>query len=246
MKLTLLGTSHGVPSAERYTSCYMLEAGENIYIFDAGAPVIDLLLRRNKDLTKVKALFNTHFHGDHIYGAIPMVSLFNWYFKNTDLDVYLPEDTAKKAFTDIICATDSADFCERIRINTYESGVMYNDGVIKVTAIPTEHLRVRQRNAFAFLIESEGKSILYTGDMSQHLAHDDFPKIAYERHIDIILSECAHFSIDKLSECMDKVKTDLFILTHVFPLSKIDEFTALSEKYSFETLVAEDEDEIEF
>ena len=30
MNLTMLGTSHGVPSAERYTSGYMLEVGENI------------------------------------------------------------------------------------------------------------------------------------------------------------------------------------------------------------------------
>ena len=33
MNLTMLGTSHGVPSAERYTSSYMIEVGGNIYIF---------------------------------------------------------------------------------------------------------------------------------------------------------------------------------------------------------------------
>ena len=42
MKLTYLGTSHGVPAADRYTSCYMLEAGENHVVLtyqDPNAPV---------------------------------------------------------------------------------------------------------------------------------------------------------------------------------------------------------------
>ena len=60
MNLTMYGTSHGVPSDIRYCSCYMLEVGENIYIFDGGAPVIDLLLREGKDLSKVKAFFCSH------------------------------------------------------------------------------------------------------------------------------------------------------------------------------------------
>ena len=92
MKLTLLGTSHGVNASDRYTSCYMLQAKDNVYIFDGGAPVIDLLLRRNIDLTKVKAFFNTHLHGDHMYGIVPVISLFNWYFKDTDIDAYFAED----------------------------------------------------------------------------------------------------------------------------------------------------------
>lgn len=246
MKLTLLGTSHGVPADNRYTSCYMLEVGENIYIFDAGAPVMDLLLRRGKDLTKVKALFNTHFHGDHIFGAIPMISLFNWYFKETDIDIYLPDEKSKNAVIGFIGATDSTPIGERVRLHSYESGVMFDDGVIKVTAVPTEHFHDMEKKSNAFLIEADGKSVLYTGDMSQHLAHDDFPKIAYDRYIDIILSECAHFAPEKLAESMEKVDTDLFIVSHIWPLDKIEKFESMADKFDFELLIAEDDDEIEF
>lgn len=35
MKLILAGTSHCVPSAARFCSCYILEVRENLYIFDA-------------------------------------------------------------------------------------------------------------------------------------------------------------------------------------------------------------------
>ena len=53
MKITFLGTSHGVPAADRYCSSTMLEINGARYFIDAGAPLIDILLRRGVDLNKV-------------------------------------------------------------------------------------------------------------------------------------------------------------------------------------------------
>ena len=64
MKITFLGTSHGVPSEERYCQSMLLEIGENAYLIDAGAPVMNILLRRHFDLNRLKAIFLTHMHGD--------------------------------------------------------------------------------------------------------------------------------------------------------------------------------------
>ncbi len=239
MKLTLLGTSHGVPSEIRYGSCYMLEVKDRIYIFDGGAPVIDLLLRKNKDLTKVKAFFNTHFHSDHITGALSMFSLFEWYYKETDIDVFIPDEKSKKAITNYLEAADCVNLpSERVRMSVYEPGVIFDDGVIRVSAIPTNHYCGENKKSNAFLIESEGKSILYTGDMSAQL--DDFPEIAYGRFIDIIISECAHQSAEKLLECMEKVNTKTFVVTHVWPLDKICIFEKEAEKFNFQICIAED------
>ena len=43
MKITFLGTSHGVPAKDRFCSSIMLESGGSFYFIDAGAPVMDLL-----------------------------------------------------------------------------------------------------------------------------------------------------------------------------------------------------------
>ena len=248
MNFTFLGTSHGVPSEIRYTSSYMLEIGENIYIFDAGAPVADLLLRKDKPLTSVKALFNSHFHGDHIYGGLQLISLCNWYYKTAETEVYLPHPEFVKFFSDILEATDG-EISPRIKINSFAEGVIFDDGIIKVSAIPTMHNYNEKygKNAYAFLIEAEGKSILFTGDMSSDLASNDFPQIAYERHIDMIVSECAHFPVSKLEECMAKVNTDIFAVSHIHPVAeKIPQLEALAGKYDFELLIVEDDDEVEF
>ena len=50
MKITYLGTSHGVPTETRFTTSFLLQVGDNSYIIDAGAPIASLLLKHNVDL----------------------------------------------------------------------------------------------------------------------------------------------------------------------------------------------------
>ncbi len=245
MNLTMLGTSTGVPTAKRYTSGYILEVGENIYIFDCGAPVMDLLLRRGKDVAKVKALFNTHGHGDHITGGLSLIALFTWHFKNTKMDVLLPDKVTADAIADYLAIIDGVKLPnKRIAFNVYTPGVIFDDGVLKVTAIETQHFHNMDKKSYAFLIEAEGKSILYTGDMASDEVDDDFPSVAYERFIDIIMTECVHFSSNKLRRIMDRVNTDIFAVIHCSD-AMYDMVQSLNEIYPYEVILGEDDDEIE-
>ena len=98
MKITFLGTSHGVPSAERYCSCTMIEVGGATYFIDCGAPLIDLLIRRGTDLNSIRAIFTTHMHGDHVNGLTAFADLCNWYYKTTSFDVYLTDERGIRTF----------------------------------------------------------------------------------------------------------------------------------------------------
>ena len=60
MKITFLGTSHGVPEANRKCSCIMIEVGENIYFVDMGMPVVDELRTRGKSMAAVKGASLLH------------------------------------------------------------------------------------------------------------------------------------------------------------------------------------------
>ena len=242
MKLTLLGTSHGVPSDTRFTSCYMLEVNDSIYIFDGGAPVVDLLLRKKKDLSSVKAFFNTHLHGDHIFGAVSMFSLFEWYYKDTDMDVFLPDEKSKDALVEFIRTVENVELPSmRVRLTAYSSGVIFKDENIRVTAIPVKHFIGKEKKSYAFFIEAEGKSLLYTGDMSSTL--EDFPQITRERFINCIISEAAHCAPERLLQCMHEVNTDLFIVSHIWPLDKIETIEKAADQFRFKIHIACDNDE---
>lgn len=246
MKFSFLGTSHGVPAADRYTSCYLLETGGNLYIFDAGAPVTNLLLQRNTDMRDVKAFFCSHFHGDHIDGGVTLLNLFDWYYKETSIDAFLPDALSEKVIRTYGRDCEDAYFSDgRVRLRVIEPGVIFDDGVIRVTAIPVEHITREDKKSYAFAIEAEGKHILYTGDLSHEPDTKDFPQIAYRQHFDLILTECTHFTVERLAKCMDRVDADYFAVSHVFPLERIPQLQAMAPNYDFKMLIPNDGDELE-
>ena len=87
MKLTFLGTSHGVPEGDRFCSSLLLEVGENAYLIDGGAPVADILIRKNYDFEKIKGIFTSHAHSDHTFGMLQFLSLCNWRYKNVNMEM---------------------------------------------------------------------------------------------------------------------------------------------------------------
>ena len=140
MKITFLGTSHGVPSASRYCSSALVECGDNVYLIDGGAPVADLLIRYGIPYEKLRGVFVTHMHSDHTFGLLHLCSLADWYFRQSSFDVFLPEEEGIDAFRRLLLVSDKSFDEERIRLKKSCSGVMYADGCLTVTAIPTRHL----------------------------------------------------------------------------------------------------------
>ncbi len=248
MKVTFLGSGHGVPSAERYCSCIMIESGEDIYFLDAGAPIMEELLRLGKDINKVRSVFITHCHTDHTLGMIGMISLANWYYKNSAMDVYVPEqpliDVIKEFFK---CNHNYPVNEDRLRFHAYESDFSYEDENISLSVIPTRHLEAKNAPSYAFVVTCKhtGKSLLLTGDLSQKLALDDFPAIAAEKEIDAVVSEMAHFGTNEIKPYLEKCRAKAVYFNHVFPLAKFDDIEAANGAYPFPLYVVKDRDVIE-
>ena len=247
MKITFMGTSHGVPSAERHCSSTLIQTNGSAYIIDAGAPITDTLLRSGEIFDNVRGIFTTHCHGDHINGIFHFIDLSNWYWKNTNYDVYLTSQAVIDAIFAVLAAASlGAKFpADRLRLHVATADTKFEDENIKLAYIPTKHINEYHLSA-AMDIELEGKRILFTGDMSQKLAKDDFPKVAFEREYDLIVCELAHFGIPELTPYLDRVKTKRFAFTHASERKFGDiEELAKSGKYPFEILHPSDGDVIE-
>lgn len=71
MQFTVLGSGAGLPSKNRHTQSYILDATDEInqyILIDAGEALQHRILHTNIKPSKVKNIFITHLHGDHIYG----------------------------------------------------------------------------------------------------------------------------------------------------------------------------------
>jgi ribonuclease BN (tRNA processing enzyme) len=119
--------------------------------------------------------------------------------------------------------------------------LVYSDENIRVSYTPTRHIAVLNRPSYSIIIECEGKRVIFSGDMSQHLAERDFPEAAYEE-CDLLICELAHFSVEELTPYLKKAKAKRVAFSHVYPLTKYEEISGLQGKYPFEVLSPSDMD----
>lgn len=246
MKITFLGTSHGVPAADRYCSCTMLETQGSTYFIDAGAPLIDLLLRRGAALESIRALFTTHLHGDHVNGVIPFVDLLNWYYTKPRVQIYLTEEQGISLFWQVIELTDGMKLdAERLSFRLVTPGLIYEDENLRVTAIPTRHLAQANRPSYALLVEAEGKRVLFSGDLSGHLKEADFPACAMSEPLDLMVLEMAHFTPEQAQPYLEKCTAKKLCVQHVFPLDKYERIRAMDGRFGYPILTPQDGDVLE-
>ncbi len=244
MKITFLGTSHGVPAADRYCSSMMLEAGDAIYFIDAGAPVMDEILRRGKDINKVRALFTTHSHGDHTNGILHLADLVNWYYKEAAIDFYFTEQHVADAFDNLIGVVAAPRDKERVRFHTVTPDFVYKDENITVSLIPTKHMASQNRPTYAILVECEGKKVLFSGDFSYMLREKDVPEILAKEEIDVFICEMAHFGVEQLMPYLKTCKAKSVYFTHVYPNHRFDEIKAIQNDFEYSITIVDDGSEI--
>ena len=244
MKITFLGTSHGVPAADRYCSCTMIETGGARYFLDAGAPLIDIRLRRGVDLDSVRAIFTTHIHGDHTNGIPALADLFSWYFKTTSVDIYMTEQRGIDAFSEMIRTVEGGLDEARVRFRLMTADTVYEDENLRVTPFPTQHLADAGRPAYSYLIEAEGRKALFSGDLSQRLGKGDFPAYALEHDVDLMVCEMAHFDVEHALPYLGKCRAKTLLFNHVFPLDKLARINALDGAFGYPIRTVEDGDEV--
>lgn len=191
MKITFLGTSHGIAEKNQFCSSALVSIGDRHYVIDAGAPLMTLLKNHNVAYEDVQGIFITHTHTDHFMGLVEFTYQINNFscFEHVNIPVFVPDEQKYKDM--FLFLFGKFEFSGRLEYQVYQDGVIFDDGALKVTAIPVGHCP----NAHAFLLEAEGKRVVFTGDMRADLA--DYPKVITEKPCDLVVMEGAHCTLDK-------------------------------------------------
>ena len=254
MKITFLGTSHGITEKNQFCSSALVSTGGKHYLVDAGAPVLTLLKNHDIPLTDVAGVFITHSHHDHFMGLVTLTQQINEFsqFKDVSFPVFVPDEEdyhrmfafifgdpafhGRLAYTIYGCLTDPyGDRSRRV------SAVIFDDGNLKVTAIPVDHYR----NAHAFLLEAEGKRVVFTGDLLADMP--DYPKVitGSDVDLDVVVTEGAHTKLNKpeVMALLKSSRTKKLIISHRYDQVNTDEMVAELVEYTkdkFATVLAYD------
>lgn len=233
MKIIFAGTSHGIPERDRFCSTTFIEINGNIYVIDAGAPISPLLLRYGLRHEDVRGIFVTHFHGDHFEGLPEFCNQITWYYRNAAPEIYLPEQKCVdllRGWVHMIQRTDH----DPLRLHCYQPGTIYRDDLIEIEAIPTRHIPF----AHAFRIKAEGKTLLFTGDMSNQ--YPEFPELLHGLQYDLVVCEGAHNST--IADCSDlfrQADTKHLVINHINP-AKLVGIEAVQDTFPFPFTTAYD------
>ncbi len=238
MKITFVGTSHGVPGEDRFCTAMMLESGGSIYFIDAGAPIADHMIRNKKDWTKFRALFTTHSHSDHTVGVLHFANLMNWYYTDSAGDIYITSEEHISSIKSFLTTVGSDGVDEsRIHFKVPSEGLVYEDENIKVEYIKNGHIDI----SYSILVTEGNKRYLFGGDFSQLIAKDDVPRVI-EEPIEAFVCEMAHFRSEHIKPYLDRCKAKCVFFIHVFPLNKYNDIERLNGEYPFEIISPNDGD----
>lgn len=251
MRIITLGTSHGDPTPTRFNSSTLLEFDTAAYLFDAGAPVNALLIRRGVPFAKIRHVFVTHMHEDHIGGLPGLIKSFVKYpVPGQKLAVHLPEAEGIEPVLGFLRATHRSWPEGMVTFDALTPGTVCADENVSVRAFSTRHMENEGSNfpSFGFTIEAEGRRIVFTGDLKYDFS--DFPRQEFRHGTADCICECTHFPLERAVEILSEVPIRSLICTHVADRWHGEageaEFHRLTAQLPFPVMLAHDGDEFVF
>ena len=89
-KLRILGSSSALPTSERFPTAQVVLYNNEPYLIDCAEGTQMQMRKYGVPFGKLKNIFISHLHGDHIYGLFGLLSSFNLLGRKQNLNIYAP------------------------------------------------------------------------------------------------------------------------------------------------------------
>lgn len=209
-KITFIGTSHGSVTPWRFSSCTLLQYGGKNYVIDAADGAVSRIMQQGVKIPDLDAVFITHPHSDH-FGGLSMLlgqhSFQNFSYRRKlkekkPIEVLLPGPELVRTITEAHKLPYVGQLADYQHVRKYGPGVIFDDGMVKVTAYGNDHMGRRPDGtqfAHSLLFElSNGKRIYFSGDVSKEF---DLPLEPFEKgRVDLLVCELVHYPIKNAVE----------------------------------------------
>lgn len=157
------------PAMGRLRSMFMLD-GENL--IDCGPDFAAAVMRHGADITRLKNIFITHTHEDHLDYSNAGLIKYSRTRPEEPVDVYMSEmalESVMRLYQMIRGAFSKRDSVQTmdkglVRLHPVRAGEHYSVGGYEMMPVNTTHHASASETAYNYLFKKNGKSLLYATD----------------------------------------------------------------------------------
>jgi ribonuclease Z len=137
IKVTFLGTAGSTPTKYRGLPSVAVDFNGELFLFDCGEGTQRQMMRFSVNISKIKAIFLTHIHGDHSIGIAGLVRTLALNRRTTPLYIFVPHGSEKILHN--LINFDNAVINYKIIINPIKVGTVYKGKDFEISAFKLVH-----------------------------------------------------------------------------------------------------------
>lgn len=140
IRVTILGSNSAVPAHGRHPSSQLLQTGNGNFLIDCGEGTQFQLLRYKLPIGRIRDIFITHLHGDHVFGLPPLITTWNLQGRERPLTIWSPP-----GLREFVEGTFRFTGCKLAfpihwrELDHGDTGEIMNEGTFRVTTFPLLH-----------------------------------------------------------------------------------------------------------
>jgi ribonuclease Z len=137
--VTILGSGAASPTSRRFPSAQVIQVNEQSYLMDCAEGAQIQIRRFHLKMNRLKAIFISHLHGDHVFGLPGLLSTLSMSDRTEPLEIFGSKQLDEWLTGQLKFFTPLSFPVNIHRITTGEPVVIYEDKRVAVSAFPLKH-----------------------------------------------------------------------------------------------------------
>ena len=138
--ITILGNSSAKPTSTGHPSAQVVNINEQLFLVDAGEGVQQQMARYGISPLKLRAVFISHLHGDHVFGLFPLLSTLGLYGRRTPLKIYAPRPFGEALESYMRLFDSNLPYTpEWVEVDTTKHQIIFENSTTEIWSLPLRH-----------------------------------------------------------------------------------------------------------